>query len=747
MIKTLLKYRYLNLVILMIIVVLALIKAPFIEIDTDISQFFHEDDKDYHFYQEMKTEFSNSDNVILVGIKNTSSVFDTNFLKRVLIFSDSLDQIKGVNKVTSLLNLSYPTRSMFGIIGVPYIQTDDQNKISYSKDKIIKDELTRSFINSYGDTLFLWSEFDEDLATADRNRLIADINSLRSEFSDLDTYLWGREVIDVSFKNILVKEIMSFSFWIFIFLCLSLIFIFKKPIALLFPILLVLIVIALFLGGMVYLNRPMSTMSNLFPTIILIVAVSDVIHLCIKYDMEWKKGLSSAMATNNALKEIGWTTLITSFTTAVGFLVLCLSPMQAMRNFGLESAILVIITYLLTLIFLPIFFIGIRNSNLFTIRLSFETFFSKLFKKLEKIYQSPKTTLVVFGLLFVLCTLGVFLINTDTKHYSISKKSDLYKNYKFFEGNFGGSRTFELILLAKNDRVLNEPDLLKTVYNIHDYLTDNPYLNLVRSPVNYYQAIHQAYYPSKHKDIPLPQDDKTIRKYEKELSKTIKKDYLSNKERSIFKFNAQMFDYGRHEIESINEEIMKNVNHYIKDKPMEAQLSGIDMLIDISQKKSIRNMFIGLLTAIIVVSITLGLVFKNKALAILAVLLNIIPLLMAAGIMGYANLDLRAEISLIFTVGFVIAVDDTIHLLSKFQWERKAGNNIEEALRTAVLESGKAIVATSIILVGGFFILMTSGSLEIFTLGLLVGIIVLITLAVDLILAPIIILKWFRNYL
>ena len=208
-----------------------------------------------------------------------------------------------------------------------------------------------------------------------------------------------------------------------------------------------------------------------------------------------------------------------------------------------------------------------------------------------------------------------------------------------------------------------------------------------------------------------------------------------------------MFDYGRHEIESINEEIMKNVNHYIKDKPMEARLSGIDMLIDISQKKSIRNMFVGLLIAIIVVSITLGLVFRNKALAILAVLLNIIPLLMAAGILGYANLDLRAEISLIFTVGFVIAVDDTIHLLSKFQWERKAGNNIEDALRTAVLESGKAIVATSIILVGGFFILMTSGSLEIFTLGLLVGIIVLITLAVDLILAPIIILKWFRNYL
>ena len=272
-------------------------------------------------------------------------------------------------------------------------------------------------------------------------------------------------------------------------------------------------------------------------------------------------------------------------------------------------------------------------------------------------------------------------------------------------------------------------------------------MNFVKSPVNYYQTIHQAYYPGKHKDIQLPLDNKTIKKYEKQLSQFITKDYLANKDRSIFKYNAQMQDLGKHEIEAINKDILDHVNVLIHNQPIEARLSGIDMLIDISQQKSIQNTFIGLLIAILVVSITLGFVFKNMALGILAVFLNLIPLLMTAGIMGYANVDLRAEISLIFTVGFVIAVDDTIHLLSKFQWERKKGKSVEDAIKTAVSECGKAILATSIILVGGFFILMSSGSLEIFTLGLLVGLIVIITLGVDLILAPIVILKWFRNYL
>ncbi|GAL82326.1 probable integral membrane protein [Algibacter lectus] len=171
-------------------------------------------------------------------------------------------------------------------------------------------------------------------------------------------------------------------------------------------------------------------MSNLFPTIILIVAVSDVIHLCIKYDIEAKKGLSSKQATKNALSEIGFTTLITSFTTAVGFLVLYMSPMQAMRNFGVESAILVILTFVLTLIFLPIFFSGLKKGNLFTISKPFTALSTKLFKKLDLIYKYQNTVLVGFAAVLALSCYGMTLISTNGSHYSFPEKTDLYSSYK-----------------------------------------------------------------------------------------------------------------------------------------------------------------------------------------------------------------------------------------------------------------------------------------------------------------------------
>mgnify|MGYP000996368330 CR=1 FL=1 len=103
--------------------------------------------------------------------------------------------------------------------------------------------------------------------------------------------------------------------------------------------------------------------------------------------------------------------------------------------------------------------------------------------------------------------------------------------------------------------------------------------------------------------------------------------------------------------------------------------------------------------------------------------------------------------SIIFTIGFVIAVDNTIHLLSKFQLERKKGLPVELALNHAMQECGKAILATGIILFGGFFVLMFSEFLEIYTLGLLMILVVFIALTADLILAPILILKWFKKYL
>lgn len=741
MIHNLFKIKNISFFILAILLIISLINIPAIKIDADISQFFHEGDQDYELYQELKSEFANQEDVILLGIKTKDSSWSTDALIQLDSLSKKLKQHQSIEKVSSILTISYPVKTSFGLIPLPYINQNKEDEYQVNIRKIKNEPLLKSFISK--ETLFMWIEIVPDLDPFALEKLIGDINIIREQ-SQADTFLWGREVVDVSFKNILVQEIGKFLFWVILFLCVSLLLIFKRPIAIVFPIVLVLVVIILFLGGMAALNRPLTTMSNLLPTIILIVAVSDVVHLCIKFDTESEKGLPIKKAIRNTISEIGFTTFITSFTTAVGFMVLYFSPIKAIRHFGVESAFLVVLTFILTLIFLPFYFSKIRDKHLFQIRNNFSNLSEKLNLWLHKIYKKPNQVLFTFAVLLIISSFGIQFISKNRSHYSIPENTDLYASYQFFEKKFGGSRTFELIVSTPDSYSLLDSTLFMQVLKIEDYLGSKSELNELKSPVNYYRQMQNASIVSINKtDIDL----NSLKEYDKKLALFMSKDYLANSDRTRFKFSAQMKDLGSEKMAAFEKEILLNVSEIVAEHPLKAQLSGIDLLIGISQEKSIKNTFIGLLIAIIIVSITLSLVFRNIALGALAIVLNIIPLVITAGIMGYFGVELRAEIALIFTVGFVIAVDDTIHLLSKFQWERRKGSSIEDAIKKAVLECGKAILATSIILMGGFFMLMQSISLEIYTLGVLVGLIVFITLVVDLILAPIIVLKFFKKFL
>ncbi|MCK0179929.1 efflux RND transporter permease subunit [Flavobacteriaceae bacterium S0862] len=748
MVSYLIKYRYLVLILVVAITWFFASKASLIKVNADSAQYFQKDDNDYEFYERIKSEIKTEENLILLAIHNENGIFNYSFLLKVQEFSDSLKQISNIHKLRSLTDLSYPTKTLLGIIELPYLNIDDSANITSYKTKIFKDsETTDLFINKDGTSLFLWIELKEGLNKDQIDELFDKINDIRHDFPELTNHLWGRKHIENSFKQLLFKEFQSFIYWILFFLLLALLFIFKRPWAIIFPLIVVICSILIFLGSMVVFERPLGMMSSIFPTIILIVGVSDVIHMAIKYDAERRKGRSAKKATHIALNEIGWTTFITSVTTAIGFFTLLISPMKAMQDLGLESGIIVMFTYFLTIILIPTFFVNNILKGLFSISKNFNNFFDWFFKRTIRLQKSPRKVLISSFIMLIIGLIGIMFINTNSVEYKIPRDSELKKEHIFFENNFGGSRTFELVCVAKDDIKLNQPDILNSLKEVHDYLSKHNQLNSVKSPILYYSTIHMTLYPSKKPFLDTFINESDIARYEKYFTNDSRDNYLFNDKMTVFKFKAQTDLLGRHDAEKLNQEVLFDVQQLIDNELVETRISGINFLMDLSQKKSIKNMLLSLLLAMIVVAITLGFIFKNIALMFLSLILNFIPIVITAGILGFTGLELRGEISLIFTIGFVIAVDDTIHLLSKYQWERKQGKNQEEAIYLAQKECGKAILATSIILIGGFLVLIKSTTVTISILGIFTAMIVIFALAVDLILAPVLVLNWFKKYL
>ena len=86
-------------------------------------------------------------------------------------------------------------------------------------------------------------------------------------------------------------------------------------------------------------------MAAFYPVLMLIVGTSDVIHVTDSYIRKLQTGIPRYKAITSSLKEVGMTTLLTSVTTAVGFVTLLSSRLVSIQEFGINAAIGVIVAY------------------------------------------------------------------------------------------------------------------------------------------------------------------------------------------------------------------------------------------------------------------------------------------------------------------------------------------------------------------------------------------------------------------
>lgn len=722
-------------------------KIPSIKVNTDFSQFLDQRNEEYIFFETIQSQFETDESLLVLALKNDPVILEINFLKKVDSLTKKIKDINYVKSVSSITNMVYPIKSMFGISRIPYLSINDTVSLAMAGVKIRQDQrVTNNFINEDGTITFLWITLERGIAFSENQKILDKIETARKDFPADGNFIWGKSYIKSTMDELSAKETTRNILWSFFFLTVLLSLIFSRIQAILFVLFYICLTILIFYGSMVFFNRTFGIMSNLYPTIILIVGISDLIHFNIKYNEEISAGTLPNLAYKKTVKEIGWAIFITSITTAVGFFTLSFSPMKALNIFGLEAGISVLLTFVIFMALTPIGFYGSKKGNLFIHRQSFKSLSSAIPQILSKFQKYSKTVIISTILILLLSLVGIQSINTNNLQYSIPGGTEFHKNYAFFEDVMGGSRTFELYFTAKGDMLLNTPEKLKSIHKAYDYLDSLPFYNQVRSPTFYYQLMHRAYHPNQSLGT-FDFAASEIQTYEKDLQNYRQVKYLINPRRTVMKISAQMKDIGRINVSRQNEIVLKKVRSMIDTSEIDVKISGLDHLFDRTHESRIHNMLYGLLTAILIIAFLLGFLYRSIPMVIIALILNIIPIVMMAGIMGLTQLELRAGTSVIFTIAFVIAVDDTVHLLNKFKWERHRGNTVQHSLIVTMRECGTAIWTTSLILTGAFFVLLFSNLNEIFSFGLLIGIAIIFAFLTDLILTPILILHWFKKYL
>jgi predicted RND superfamily exporter protein len=182
----------------------------------------------------------------------------------------------------------------------------------------------------------------------------------------------------------------------------------------------------------------------------------------------------------------------------------------------------------------------------------------------------------------------------------------------------------------------------------------------------------------------------------------------------------------------------------LKEHNASISFTGMGYMIDRNNYLLAGNLMWGLVLAFLVVAALMGVIFKSLRMVLITLIPNIIPLLIVGGFMGLANIDLKVSTSIIFTVAFGIAVDDTIHYISKLKIELDKGRTLIYALKRTGISTGRAIVMTSLILISGFIALIYSDFASTYYIGLLLSLTLIAAVLSDLFLLPVLLLKFYR---
>jgi predicted RND superfamily exporter protein len=487
-------------------------------------------------------------------------------------------------------------------------------------------------------------------------------------------------------------------------------------------------------------------MSSTIAPILLCVGIGDSIHMLTKFNDGVYNGLDRRESIIEMIRTLGTATLMTSITTAVGFATLMVSNVMPMQRFGLYTAIGVMVAFVATILFLPSFIWVFKRKNLTLKSESWsEKFMDKGLLRISDWVQQNYKMISITGLLFALVVgLGAFKLRINSKVFDdIGSDSELIQNVNKISEALVPTVQIDVILNTGEPEGVFKGDVHEVLAQLEAHLKTIPQLKQIRGLGTSLQEIHEELTGNK---TPFYAKEEQTSNYFflLELSSAeILKTYVDFDYQTI-RLTAFMDDLGSYEVNQVREAILAYTS--TRFPQLDITLSGTGILVADLAYNLVYSLNSSIYLALGIIGLFMFWMFRSPSLSLIALLPNLLPLIITAGVMGWLGVALKPSTAVIFTISFGIAVDDTIHFLARYRIEKQRLGNPFTSIFTTILRTGKAIIITSIILMMGFGVLVTSTFESTFLMGLLVCLTIVTAVLYDLLVLPSILAWYFEKH-
>lgn len=732
-----------NLIIIGFVLVFSLFcvyKLQNIKFDYDFEAFFPNEDHELEIYNNYRKTFEYDNEFALVAIENKGGIFKKDFLLKIDSLTKKLTNLKYVQRVTSPTNLK--TLSLGGLIPIQTSVLHFQDPDLYREDSIAiyrSSHLIGSFFPLNAKSVSIYIKTDDVLTKKQCDSLANGIETILNDFKFEETHYVGRIFAQNVYLKNLQKEFLIFISLAFVVIIIFLWLSFRSFYGIIVPVIIVLISILWTLGIMNLFGKPIDIMSAMLPTMIFIAGMSDVVHFFSKYFEELSKGTLREKIYPLILKEVGFPTFLTLITTVVGFLSLLFSSIKPIKEFGIYTSVGVTIAFILTYTLLPALLYYFTPKKLITVHGTNNRTYNLMRTGLFWIFRNQKTILIITGVVLIASFVGISKIKVNNILLEdLSKKVKIKQDFIFFDENYSGVRPFELLITVKdNHKSVWDYEVITELNKVDEFIKKEYEAGFLVSPSSLVNSIYQNSNTDGNLKFPTADDYDPISKQlqnnkkNRDIKRLITPDGLKTR------ISAKIRDMGSLKATEHNKNLMAFIDKNINTNLLQFEITGAAHLIDRNNEYMVNNMTQGFLFSLIVIGILTFFLHRSWRMVLVFIIPNVIPLVIIGGIMGYAGIELKAATSLVFSIAFGIATDDTIHFISRLKIELGYGKSLMYAFKRTYFETGKPIILTTFILLGGFMTLMISDFQSTFYFGFLICITVIIAVFADIFLLPV----------
>jgi predicted RND superfamily exporter protein len=743
--------------------------ASKVQMSYDLPRTVPLDDPEMIFYQQFKQQFGEDGNMIAIALKD-SALYQLKNFQRFRQLSNEIRSIEGIQEALSLPLVKIALKDTVNKRFVPTALFPENIKSQEELDSLLAIANGQKFqINQLSNTkngaTRLIAPVKKDYAnSAKRIGVVDKLKAAGDQFTKdtgIELHYAGLPFVRTVMATQVKAELSMFLYLSAIVTGLIMLLFFRSVRAVIFSMIMIGVMVVWVMGTITILGYKISLLSGLIPPVIVTIGITNAIYLLNKYHLEFVKRKNKTEAIRAVVLKMGLATFLTNLTVAIGFLTLLSTDIMVLREFGIVAGLNIIALFVVTLVMIPGMLSWMPEPNQKHLKHLDFKLLGGFVKLVDLMVHRHRAWIYVATLaITVLSVIGISrLYSVSYMVDDIPADSPLKRDLTFLEENFSGFMPLEMVvdIDARRKKPLQDLKIMRAVDDFEASLDSITITSTPVSVVSLVKTAKQAYHNNNPNRYQLPQsmtDAAFVLSYMKGQNDVqgLFKSFIDTSYTKM-RISMQMADVGSRRMDSLINNVIAPKTRHLKEEikknlkapgdSVSVTITGSSKIFIKGSKNLIDNLTESLILACILITLSMALLFANARMILISLIPNLIALMITAGLMGYFNIPLKASTALIFSITFGISVDNSIRFLAKYRQELLAtGFFVPRSVSESILETGKSIVYTSVVLFAGFIIFAFSDFGGTVALGLLTSTTLIISMFTNLILLPALIMTF-----